>query len=632
MRSKIISIINKYINVVLFAITIFVALGISVYFLQEGNYLKLAGETYDILYLIFFVGIFILLKKAYSIKEKRLWICTSILAILFSIFYLCGNIGNIYCNGTIPNSKKFILYVIIKVITYFIIFDSVLALIFYYAKDLLKKLNINNKEYKLFTANKKSIFFVAGIFFISYIPYFLYYYPGAIQYDAISCLGQISGYTSYNNHHPILFTLFFGGLWNFGKNVLGNGNYGLAIYTIIQMLATSLVLSILIYYMAKKKIPTKWRIITFLILLLNPLTAMYAVRIEKSMFFTLTMILVVIGIAEIITKKEEFFKKKGKAIIFSILLLVLVLLRNNGIYVILLTLIVMLIACKNIRMKILTVFIVPIIVFFIIQGPILNALNVTEAKTREALSIPMQQFARLIKYENQNLTEEEKANIHKYLPVEDEKIASEYQSLISDNVKFDFSEEAIKEDKVTLLKTYFKLALKYPGQTISAFLLNTYGYYSPNSYNIWGVPNFRDETANVIQNIGTVDLDENISKEIYEMPIEYKYDIHPRSLLNLSYIDRINNHILMKDIPVLSMVITSIGLYFWLLLICITYCIYTQSYKKIIIMLPILFLWLTSVAGPVVELRYVYSMLLLMPLYIGITFIVNKEEKKEEEV
>ena len=116
------------------------------------------------------------------------------------------------------------------------------------------------------------------------------------------------------------------------------------------------------------------------------------------------------------------------------------------------------------------------------------------------------------------------------------------------------------------------------------------------------------------------------------MSVENKYDIHPSSLLNLSYIDRINNHILMKDIPVFSMLITSIGLYFWMLLICITYCIYTKQYKKIIIMLPIFFLWLTSVAGPVVELRYVYSMILLMPLYIGITFIVNKEEKKEEEV
>ena len=152
-------------------------------------------------------------------------------------------------------------------------------------------------------------------------------------------LEQINGYTQYHNHHPILFTLFFGGLWNFGKNILGNGNYGLAIYTIIQMTATSLVLSILIYYMAKRNIPTKWRIITFLILLFNPLTAMYAVRIEKSMFFTLTIILVVIGVAEIITKKEEFFKEKSKVIIFSILLLLLALLRNNGIYVIILTLI-----------------------------------------------------------------------------------------------------------------------------------------------------------------------------------------------------------------------------------------------------------------------------------------------------
>lgn len=632
MKSKIINFFNKYINVILILITFFIACGLNIFFIQDGNYLKFSSESYNILFLIFVIGIFILLKKAYGIKEKRLWICTSILSIVFAIAYLCGDIGNTYCNGVIPNSKKFILYMLIKLITYFIIFDGCLALIFYYAKDLVKKLKLNNIEYKLFTTNKKSILFVAGIFFISYIPYFLYYYPGTIQFDAISCLEQVNGFVEYGNHHPILFTLFFGGLWNFGKNVLGNGNYGLAIYTIIQMLATSLVLSILIYYMAKRKISTKWRIITFLILILNPLTAMYAVRIEKSMFFTLTMILVIIGIAEIITKKEEFFKKKGKAIIFSILLLLLVLLRNNGIYVIFLTLIVMLVACKNIRMKILTVFIVPIIVFFIIQGPILNALNVTEAKTREALSIPMQQFARLIKYENQNLTEEEKENIHKYLPVEDEKIALEYQSLISDNVKFDFSEEAIKEDKVTLFKTYFKLALKYPGQTISAFLFNTYGYYAPNSYNIWGAPNFREETENVLNDEGTVELNELLPSERMNTTSKEKYDIYPKSILNLSYIDRINNHILMKDIPVFSMLITSIGLYFWLLLICITYCIYTKQYKKIIMMLPILFLWLTSVAGPVVELRYVYSMLLLMPLYIGITFIVKKEEMKEEEV
>lgn len=624
--------IKKLLNIIVFGISIILAFGINIYFLPENDSLGLSIFSNDILFLIYFVGIFIILKNALKIENKRMWIMSSILSIIFSVCFIAGEIGNKYYNTVIPNSANFILYIIIKVITSFVLFSNILIIIFNNMGKIFNKLVINNKEYKLFTANKKSIFFVAGIFLISYIPYFLYYYPGTIQYDAIASLEQINGYTQYSNHHPILFTLFFGGLWNFGKNVLGNGNYGLAIYTVIQMTATSLVLSILIYYMAKRNIPTKWRIITFLILLFNPLTAMYTVRVEKSMFFTLTMILVVIGIAEIITKKEEFFKKKSKVIIFSILLLLLALLRNNGIYVIILTLIVILTVCKNIRIKILTIFMIPTVIFFIIQGPILNALNIEKARTKEALSIPIQQFARLIKYENQNLTEEEKANIHKYLPVEDEKIASEYQSLISDNIKFDFSEEAIKEDKVTLLKTYFKLALKYPRQTVSAFLFNTYGYYAPNSYNIWGAPNFNFETSTVIQSIGTVDLNDNVSKEIYEMPVENKYDIHPNPIINLSYIDRINNHILMKDIPVFSMLITSIGLYFWLLLTCIVYCIYKKQYKKIIIMLPILFLWLTSVAGLVVELRYVYSMLLLMPLYIGITFMIDNVEKKEEEV
>ena len=629
MKNRTINFLNKNVNVIITLITIFIAFGLNLYFIQEGNYLKLSSESYNILFLIFIIGIFILLRKAYNIKEKRLWICTSILSIIFAIAYFCGDIGNMYCNGTIPNSKKFILYVIIKIATYFIVFDNILALIFSYAKDVAKKINIDNEEYKLFTANKKSIFLVAVIFLISYIPYFLYYYPGALQYDAINCLEQVNGFTAYNNHHPILFTLLLGGLWNFGKNVLGSGNIGLAIYTIIQMFVTSLVLSIIIYYMAKRKIPTKWRIVTFLILLLNPLTGMYAVRIEKSMFFTLIMILVVIGIIDIIIEKENFFKNKIKFIGFSILLLLLVLLRNNGIYVIILTLICMLIVCKKIRIKVLTVFIIPMIIFFIIQGPILNSFNVEKAKTREALSIPMQQFARLIKYENQNLTKEEKENIHEYLPVEDDKIATEYQALISDNVKFDFSEEAIKSDKITLLKTYFGLLIKYPGQTISAFLFNTYGYYAPNSYNIWGTPNFREETANLIKDVGTVELDESLPERIKNMSIEDKYDIHPKAIINLEYIDKINNHILMKEIPIFSMIITSIGLYFWLLLICIAYCIYTKNYKRIIIMLPILFLWLTSVAGPVVELRYVYSMLLLIPLYIGFTFFIDKNDKEE---
>ena len=70
-----------------------------------------------------------------------------------------------------------------------------------------------------------------------------------------------------------------------------------------------------------------------------------------------------------------------------------------------------------------------------------------------------------------------------------------------------------------------------------------------------------------------------------------------------------------------------------LLLTAPGYCIYTKKYNLIVALLPILWLWLTSVAGPVVELRYVYTMLLIMPLYIGIIMFskqnvqIDKEKK-----
>ena len=70
---------------------------------------------------------------------------------------------------------------------------------------------------------------------------------------------------------------------------------------------------------------------------------------------------------------------------------------------------------------------------------------------------------------------------------------------------------------------------------------------------------------------------------------------------------------------------TSIGMYFWILLFCMMWCIYKKKYKQIIYMLPILFLWITSIAGPVVEVRYVYSMILITPLFIGLS-IFSKEK------
>ena len=631
---KITVVINKYINVIIFVLTIFIALGMNIGFVKDTNFLGFNSSDYTIFYLMEAAGVAVLLYYSFKIKDKRLWRCTSVLAFIFAVCYLLGDLGNTYFSTTMPNSKKFVLYIIIKIFTYFILFNSGLVVLFNKIPAVSKVWGEKSKEYKFFTVNKKSFFVIALIFFISYIPYFLYYYPGLIQYDAVNSLEQIVGFRKYANYNPVLYTLFLGGIWNLGKAVFGTGNAGIALYIIVQMILTSLVLSFMLYYMAKKNISLKWRLITFLLLLFNPLIGMYVIRVEKSLIFSLLLILVIIGLVEIIIEKKKFFDKKWKPILYGILLLISTLFRHNGIYVLLLTVPFILIVCKGCRKATFVTFIISIIAYFIIQGPIFSAIGIIPGRTAEMFSIPMQQLARIVKYEYNNLSQEEKENIYKYIPNSYEKMSERYDPLLSDNIKADFSEEQIKQDKISLVKLYFHFALKYPGHTISAFLFNTYGYYAPNSYNIWGTPNFIEETEGVLDNpVSAIYPGDETDKEIPNISNTEKYDIHLDRKLDLAYINSINNNITMKTLPVFSMFISSIGLYFWMLLACATYCIYTKKYNLIVALLPILWLWLTSVAGPVVELRYVYTMLLIMPLYIGIIMFskqnvqIDKEKK-----
>ena len=111
---------------------------------------------------------------------------------------------------------------------------------------LASKFN-TKKEWKLFTNNKKSLFVVALLFFISYLPYFLYYFPGNINTDNIGSLYQITGIKPYSNMQPIVYTLIYGGLWNLGKMIFGTSTAGVATYTVFQMLYTSIVFSIILY-------------------------------------------------------------------------------------------------------------------------------------------------------------------------------------------------------------------------------------------------------------------------------------------------------------------------------------------------------------------------------------------------
>ena len=615
---KISEIFNKNLLLISIILGLLVIFGLKINFIADSNYLGFTNRANDVIYIIFTVGVILLTYYSLKIRDKRLWIVSIIVGIIFSILYYLGDIQNQYINSVVPTSKKFILYSIIKLGVYFLLFTSSIVMLFNKLPLLANKFN-TKKEWKFFTNNKKSLIIVALLFFISYIPFFLYYYPGNINTDNIGSLYQITGIKPYSNMQPIFYTLIYGGLWNLGKMIFGTSTAGVATYTVFQMIYTSIVFSVILYYMAKRKIDLKWRIITFLFLILNPINAWFAIRSEKGIIFHLTLILVIIGIIDIIHEREQFFKKKWKPIILGLITIMMIFIRNNGIYTLILTLPFLIIACKNVRLKIVALFGIVIVFTEIVQGPIFKALNINYSSPGEVLSIPMQQFARISKYASDRLSEEDKEIIEKYFPVSTEKLVNEYVPWFADPTKHNFSTEEFEKDKITFIKQYVIFAFKYPVQTISSLVFNTGINYSPN-FNAWSMARiYGTETEDAYITCRTSEphlLDEFNSK----------YQIEKKKIVNFSFLDKINELVLEGSVPVFSILICNIGFYFWILILCFAYCIYIKKYRNIVMLLPILGLWATAVAAPMVDLRYIYSMFLTAPIFIGVIVKDSKEK------
>lgn len=632
------NVIIKYKKLILFLLSWLILCLISLVYDAPTNCISFNPNTYNIFTILIFCGIYILLYKTsleYKNSNTRLFVCSSILAIIFSIFYVFGDLANTYYNTQLPIiSKKLILYLVLKLVSYSILFFGIITLI---NKLVYKKANEVRKEEsivkKYFQDNKKSIFLVALIVFIVFIFYFLHFYPGIMQYDAIDSLNIITGKTNMTNHHPVLWTLLLGAFFEIGYNIFNNGNIGIAMYTIFQMIIVSFTISYTIYYMAKRKIGIKWRVLTLLFFILNPIICIQAVRVEKSVLFAAFTILVSLQIIELTLNTKEFLKSKKNIILFMIYVLLMCLLRNNGIYAIVLTFIIIAIVKRKYFGKICLVFLVPIILYFIIQGPIFNLCKVVPGEFKEALSIPIQQFARVAKYEGNNISAEEKEQIERYCNMTIEEISEQYNPIVSDPIKSNFIEEYALNDKMGIIKLYLHFTVKYPKITLESLLFNTFGYYYPNSIEISGLGDYKkDSIWTLNQRI--------IDNEWYEMmqlnnhidddkTYSEKFKIQNRLIIENPIIDFLNRHINQKDIPVFSILVTGIGLYFWILLFIMMYLIYSKEYEKLLGTLVTFFIWLTSFAGPIVELRYVLSLIMFIPIIISLPFLKTAEQDKE---
>lgn len=583
---------KNLINILILLISFVSVLGININ-LDKDIAIQNSFDGNNFIYLILLVFYFKFVKYAICNKnEKRIVVISSIVSTLLTLFEIIGHSIYTYTDMSgIVGTKYAVIKNIIKAIS---VFCTLYCSMIFLFKNIGEKLK-NNENVK---AKKSSFFIYWGIIFVCYIPYFLTYYPGILSWDSLVQMQQGMGLQELTAHHPLLHTLIITLCTKLGLLIHDSYTLGAAIYSILQMLFMSATFAFAVYYMKKNNVNKYVVIISLLFFALYPVMPIYAITMWKDVPFALFMLLFVIGLIEITKNKERISSIKFD-LLFSLCIFLVMMFRNNGIYVMYFAIPVVLLFNKKYWKRLLVIFIVPILVYKIINGPVISALGIQKGSIREALSVPLQQLARVEINKKDELTQEEYDLIHKFIKCDN--IKGYYKTWLSDPIKENLDEEYFNENKIQFVKLWISLFFKYPNQYFEAFFDNSVGYWYP-------------ETDYMVVSRAVWHFDDGII-------------IKANPIIKGNIVRTIDSYIDRRDIPVVTLLF-SIGFNVWVMFILLAYAIYKKKYRLLMVYIPMIALWLTVLASPLfAEYRYIYSLFTCMPVLFGFTI---KNEIKEE--
>ena len=452
----------------------------------------------------------------------------------------------------------------------------------------------------------KMFFIVFGILIVLWLPYILSYFPGGVFADTIVSINEALGKTKLYNHNPVLHTLtlrfffFIGGLISETNKI----SIGLKIYTVFQTLAMAAVLAYFVYWTDKKGLAKKYIVLEIAFFGLFQLFPLYALSIWKDTPFSLVLFLYIIFIADIIYDKGENIKGLKGILHYIVLMSLVVFLRNNGIYIVIATTLLLFLRFRKEILKTLRKFliatIIAITICYTIQGPVFTMLGMN-TEFVESIGVLLQQMCYVV-VKDGNITEKQREYINNILPIET--IKNVYNPCLVDLVKWneEFNGKYIDENKKKFFKVWFELLLQNPTAYIKAYMLNTIGFWDMNKAN-------SNSYVNIVM-WPTLAGDKQYEQE------DYIKNITGNSLR--TYLE--------------PRIFVSSAIFLMCLLIGILNTFYKKRYENLLIYMPIVFAWGTiMLAVPVAfSLRYVYILVLTVPLSLIIPFLENKKEQKEE--
>jgi hypothetical protein len=242
-----------------------------------------------------------------------------------------------------------------------------------------------------------------------------------------------------------------------------------------------------------------------------------------------------------------------------------------------------------------------------ITGPFYSALGIIPGRSKEALSVPMQQIANAVVNNDDKITVEERAQIGKY--IDSENIKSIYNPRFSDPIKDTFQEQEFDKNSIGFFNIWGELFEKYPGDYIDAFLSLNLPYWYIDAP-------FPDRFA---------------QREYIETSTPHLPDIvRPKIFAPWhDFIDSIAEFRSVINTPLLSNLF-SMSLPIWILYFSAVILTFKKKSRLISVFTPAALLWVTYMAGPVSNMRYVFPLFVLYPVLLALVFLRNESMVKDK--
>ncbi len=447
--------------------------------------------------------------------------------------------------------------------------------------------------------NAGRVFLLAWfVVFLAYIPCFLAFFPGLYCYDMIWQWGMFASH-NYNTHHPLIHTLISSGLIEFGKNIFGSYNAGLAVHSLFQLLVLSGSIAFAGSFLGRLRIGRRLWLAVMLFYILFPFFPVLGVSTTKDVLFGCLFLDVFTCLCDMVSSRRVY--RGWRLAGFLAVSALMGMFRNNAVYGLAFSVFAMLLVWlfagrRSREGKFLLQLTALLFAAVILTEGGFSALEVGlhagKGSVAEMMSIPCQQLARIYVNHSDEIGAEEREELFRYIP---EDALKQYRYWLSDPVKDHFNADYFNGNRTGFLRLWLRMGKRFPGDFILAPLYNTLG-----AWYLGG--------------------DSSCYME-YEMsrPFDEAHRVESRSLLPplkkvYSWFNDVN---FQKYLPVVSLIFYT-SFYAWMVLAAAVLIAVRRRWIYLVLPLFCAGYILTLLLGPCMTVRYMFGVILCVPVLLAV--------------